>query len=298
MGSAVTAAKILRLDQEAMANALGIAGSQAGGSMEYLADGTFTKRLHPGWAAQSGLLAALLAREGFTGPKTILEGKRGFLQAYSSKPDSSKLLESWGDPFMVKKTSIKPHACCRYKQGPIDGILEIMQRNHLQPSNIERVTLGILKTGFPIIVQPEEQKYNPKSVVDAQFSMPFGAAVAILYGRASLNEYTIKNVNSHEVKEMMDRVQCVKYPELEKDFPKKWPATVTITKKDGQKFTVRIEYPKGDPENPLSWDELIDKFKDLVSSIFSDDTSDKIVDRVRALEDENDLNGLSKLLSK
>ncbi len=296
MGSSITAAKILKLEQKEMMSALGIAGSQAAGSMEFLTDGAFTKRLHAGWAAHSGVVAALLSKEGFTGPETILEGPFGFLHAYSPKSDPAMILTNWGHPYEIMKTSIKPHSCCRYKQGPIDGILKIMGENKIKTSDIDKVTLGILKTGYPIVAKPEELKYNPKSVVDAQFSMPFGAAVAILYGKATLNEYTKENIRSSQAKDMMNKIICVHDPELEKDFPVKWPASVTILTKDGKKYTTKVDYPKGDPENPLTWDELIDKFKNLVSPVFPTAKQNEIINRIRSLEQEDDLNSFSKLL--
>ena len=298
MGAAITAAKILKLNQKAMMNALGIAGSQAAGSMEFLSDGAFTKRLHPGWAAHSGIIAALLARENFTGPGTIIEGRFGFLHAYSSGSKSGKVLQNWGDPWEVLHTSIKPHACCRYNQGPIDGILKIMRENNLDASQIEKVILGILKAGFAIVAEPEEQKSDPKSVVDAQFSMPFGAAVAILYGKATLDEYTLERINSARVKELMGKICCVKDPELEKEFPKKWPASVTLLTKEGKTYSTRIDFPKGDPENPLTWDELIDKFRNLVSPVFFEVKQNEIIERIRSLEKEADVKDFSMLLLK
>jgi 2-methylcitrate dehydratase PrpD len=298
MGAAITAAKILKLNQKAMMNALGIAGSQAAGSMEFLSDGAFTKRLHPGWAAHSGIIAALLARENFTGPGTIIEGRFGFLHAYSSGSKSGKVLQDWGDPWEVLHTSIKPHACCRYKQGPIDGILKIVRENNLDASQIEKVILGILKAGFAIVAEPEEQKSDPRSVVDAQFSMPFGAAVAILYGKATLDEYTLERINSAQVKELMGKISCVKDPELEKEFPKKWPASVTLLTKDGKAYSTRIDFPKGDPENPLTWDELKDKFRNLVSPVFFEVKQNEIIERVRSLEKEEDLKDFLMLLLK
>ncbi len=298
MGAAITAAKILKLDQKAMINALGIAGSQAAGSMEFLSDGAFTKRLHPGWAAHSGIIAALLARENFTGPGTIIEGRFGFLHAYSSGSKSGKVLQDWGDPWEVLRTSIKPHACCRYKQGPIDGILKIVRENNIDASQIEKVIIGILKAGFALIAVPEEQKSNPKSVVDAQFSMPFGAAVAILYGKATLDEYTLESINSARVRKLMGKISCVEDPELEKEFPKKWPAAVTLLTKDGKTYSTRIDYPKGDPENSLTWDELIDKFRNLVSPVFFEVKQNEIIERVKSLENEQDLKVFSLLLLK
>ncbi len=298
MGSAVTAAKILKLDRRGMTNALGIAGSQAAASMEFLADGAFTKRLHAGWAAHSGIVAALLAGEGFTGPASILEGKCGFFHAYSAGSDPSRLLEAWGAPYKVMRTSIKPHACCRYKQGPIDGVLEIMKRHRLKASDIQEVKVGVLKAGYPIVAEPQELKYNPKSVVDAQFSMPFGAAVAVLFGRASLNEYTQEKVESSEVREMMGRISCAQDPDLDKVFPNQWPASVSIATKAGEVFKAHIDYPKGDPENPLTWEQLIQKFNDLTAPVFEESVRVQIVDLVRNLEAEGDPERLTKLLAK
>lgn len=298
MGAAITAAKILGLNQSAMTNALGIAGSMAAGSMEFLSDGTFTKRLHPGWAAHSGIMAALLAGNDFTGPGTIVEGKFGFLHSYSLKSDPEKILRTWGNPYEIMRTSIKPHSCCRYKQGPIDGILKMLRENRLKAADIEKVTLGILKAGFALVAEPEELKRNPMSVVDAQFSMPFGAAVAMLYGKATLDEYTLENVQSSQVKELMDRIHCVENPEIEKEYPKKWPASANIVTKDGKQFSTRIDYPKGDPENSLSWDELIEKFKNLISPVFPMSKQDEIIDRVRSMDQEDDVNSFSMLLLK
>ena len=298
MGAAITAAKILKLGKKEMMNALGIAGSQAAGSMEFLSDGAFTKRLHPGWAAHSGIVAALLARENFTGPGTIIEGRFGFLHAYSPGSNTAKVLQNWGDPYGVLQTSIKPHACCRYMQGPIDGILKIVGENRLDASRVEKVTLGILQAGFALIAEPESQKSNPKSVVDAQFSMPFGAAVAILNGKATLDEFTMEYINLAQVKELMNKVSCVKDAELEEEFPKKWPASVTLKTKDGKTYSTRIDFPKGDPENPLTWDELIAKFRNLIAPVFIEARQKEIIEKVSALEQEQDLNALSILLLK
>ncbi len=296
-GAAAAASKILELDQEQTINSLGIAGSQAAGSMEFLADGSWTKRLHAGWAAHNGVLAALLAERGFNGPATIIEGRFGFLHSYSNGADPAKVLADLGKPFEIVKTSIKPHACCRYKQGPIDGILRIMRENNLKPEEVKQVTLGILKAGFPIVAEPEELKYNPKTLVDAQFSMPFGAAVAILYGKASLNEYTQENLKSVRIKEMMGRVSCVEDPELETAFPRQGPASEELVTEDGRRFSTRIDYPRGDPENPLTWEELLGKFDDLTSTIYPAERREKIVTRVQALEQEPSMKRFCRLFT-
>jgi len=299
MGAAVAAAKVMGLSEEKMLNALGIAGSQASGSMEFLADGAWTKRMHPGWAAHNGIIAALLAKEGYTGPSSIIEGRSGFLHAYSPKSEIGEVLANWGRPFKIIKTSIKPHSCCRYMQAPIDGILKIMSEYSLTPEAIEKVTLGILKTAFPIVVEPKKLKYSPRSVVDAQFSMPFGAAVAIIFGKAGLDEFIQKNVESKKVKEFMSKVECVENPELDKVFPEKWPATVEIKTKNGNTYSTRIEYPKGDPENPLSWDELLGKFYDLTSpTIYTRRKICEIATKISKLENEQRALYFYQLLAK
>jgi len=295
-GSSVAASKIMGLKEEKMTGAMGIAGSQAAGSMEYLAQGAWTKRFHAGWAAHSGMIAAHLARKGFRGPTSIIEGRDGFLHAYSNGADSSKVLEGIGSGFEILHTSVKPHACCRYMQPPIDGILKIVKENDLQPDQVAKVKLGLLRAGAPLIAEPKENKYNPQSIVDAQFSMPFGAAVALLYRRAGLNEFHPSKIRSEEVRQMMKQVEYFVDLDLDRTFPKQWGATAEILTKDGKRYFTKIEYPKGDPENPLSWEEMIEKFHDLSSRVLTRGRRSKIVDQVRRLEEIRDFHKWSPLL--
>lgn len=288
-GAAMTAAKILNLDSQKMVRALGIAGSQASGIMEFRADGSLTHRLHSGWAAHSGVIAALLARKGFTGPSTVIEGERGFLRCYSDGPDVAKVLSGLGDYYEIMRVSTKSYSCCRYEHGPIDGILQITREQNLKAENIEKVTLGILRVGWSIIAEPIELKRNPRSVMDAVGSMPFGAAVTILYGDASVTEHREENLSSPEVKELMARVSCVQDPTLEESFPECWPATVEIATKDGRTFATRVDNPKGDYKNPLSWEELAAKYHSLSSPVYSDSRRREILARVGDLESEKNM---------
>jgi 2-methylcitrate dehydratase PrpD len=295
-GSSMAASKLLGLREKEILSALGIAGSQAAGSMEYLAQGAWTKRFHPGWAALSGMVAAKLAQKGFRGPTSIIEGRDGFLHSYSDGGDESKVLEGVGSQYEILRTSIKPHACCRYMQPPIDAILKIVKENDLPPEKVEKVRVGILQAGAHLIAEPLEEKYTPQSIVDAQFSMPFGAAVAILYRKAGLGEFHLSNIRSEEVKRMMRRVECVTDPDLEKAFPKQWCATAEILTKDGERHFTKVEYCKGDPENPLSWDELIEKFHDLSGRFVTKERRLKILDQVKKLEKIQNLQKWSPLL--
>ena len=296
-GTAVLSSRLLGLDERQTTWALGIAGSQAAGSMEFLAQGAWTKRMHPGWAAHSGLVAAVLAREGFIGPTTIFEGRAGFLHSYTDDADASKALDGLGELFYITRASIKPHACCRYKQGPIDCVLDIVRQHGLSPQEVEKVTVGVLEAGFNVVAAPVDQKSNPQSVVDAQFSMPFGAAVAILYGKATLDEYREDILNLPEVKDLMTRVSCVQDPALEANYPSQWPSWVEINTRDGRRLRADVKYPKGDPENALSWDELKDKFRNLTAPVISSTRQEQIIDMIESLEGVEDIRELARMTS-
>ncbi|HXG20301.1 MAG TPA: MmgE/PrpD family protein [Methylomirabilota bacterium] len=295
-GAAAAAAKLLDLKEEQLLSALGIAGSQAAGLMEFLTDGAWTKRLHPGWAAFSGIHAALLAREGFIGPTTIIEGKAGFLKAYSPRSDPKKITDGLGVDFQILRTAVKPHACCRYTQAPIDATLLVAQEHNIQPHEVQAITVGMLETGIPVICEPAERKRQPLSVVDMQFSLPFGVAVALAKRRAGLAEFTLDMLNDPEVRALMPKVGYARDPELEKNYPQEWPAWVRICLNDGREVSAQVRFPKGDPENPLSWDELIEKYRGLAGVVWPKQKVDTLQHAVRRLERENSLRNFAALL--
>jgi 2-methylcitrate dehydratase PrpD len=295
-GSSVASSKILGLQEEEILNAIGISGSQAAGSMEYLAQGAWTKPFHAGWAAHGGMVAALLSRKGFKGPSSILEGRDGFLHAYSNGADPSRVLEGLDSRFQILRTSVKSHACCRYMHAPIDAVLKIVNENNLRPEQVKKIKVGILRAGAPLIAEPIERKYNPQSIVDAQFSMPFGAAAALLYGKAGLKEFQPSTIQSRPVKEMMRKVECIVDPELDRTFPKQWRATAEILTEDERSYSTTVDYPKGDPENPLSWEEMIERFHDLTGQIMKKDQRLKIVEAVERLDAIKDMREWSSQL--
>jgi 2-methylcitrate dehydratase PrpD len=279
-GAAITSAKLLGLTAEQTLNAVGIAGSMAAGSMEFLAEGAWTKRIHPGLAAQNGIQAALLAGEGFSGPQHILEGRDGFLHGYSRHPIAEKLTDGLGESFEILQTAVKPHACCRYMQGPIDAILALTRENNLDAAAIERIDVAVLQAGWGIVADPREKKYNPESVVDAQFSMPFGAAVAAMDGAAGLDQFTPEKIRSPKIRALTTKVLLIRDPRIEETFPREWPAHVTIETANGQRYEKFVRFPKGDPENPLTWDEMRTKFRTLAGSVISSEQCDRIIQAI------------------
>lgn len=280
-GAAAAAGLALDLDEAQLADALGIAGSQAAGSMEFLTDGAWTKRLHPGWAACAGLHAAALARAGFRAPATIVEGRFGFLAGYSDATDPTAV-SAEGPPALLD-TSIKPHACCRYIQGPIDAVLALRAEHGVAPTDVERIDVGMLEAAFPIVCEPADAKRRPSSVVDAQFSLPFGVAVALARGRAAPEEFALPLLDDPVVRDLMDRVLAVRDPKLDAVYPRTWPAWVRLRLHDGRRLEAHVTHPRGDPENFPTRNELAQKFRTLAGRVLPSAQCERVLASAEAL---------------
>ncbi|MFA5773856.1 MAG: MmgE/PrpD family protein [Ilumatobacteraceae bacterium] len=281
IGAAATASRLLRLSRTQTVWSLGIAADLAAGGLQFLVDGAWTKRLHPAIAARNGLDAALLAAEGFVGTEDGIGGEHGFLATYTDSSDRPLLLAGWpNSPLEVTQTSIKAHACCRYKQGPIDALIAIRVEHHLEISDVQSIEIGLPTVAIPIVAEPTDAKRRPKSVVDAQFSMAFGAAVAIVHGRAGPREYVQEALNDDRILALMDRVMCVGDPSLDVEYPRRWRSWVQVTTRSGSVYRMVTDEPKGDPGNPLTTAELAAKFNELAEPVYDDATRVKIVDAV------------------
>ena len=294
-GAAVAAAKLLRLTEEQMLSAVGIAGSMAAGSLEFLAEGTWTKRLHPGLAAQNGILAANLAGQGFRGPSTILEGRDGFLHGYSRESKPELVTQNLGRDFEILHTAVKPHACCRYMQAPIDALLALALEHDIPAAQVERVEIAVLEAGWSLVCEPRARKNSPVNTVDAQFSMPYGAAVALLHRQAGLDQFAAGNFQSPELNVLMEKVVLRKDPRIEENFPKEWSAIVSVLLAGGKRYEKHVRFPNGDPENPLSWDELAAKFTSLAVRALPRERCNQITTCVRELKPSSDLSEIWKL---
>ena len=267
LGSAAASARLLHLTPQQTNMALGIAGSMASGSMAYLDNGAWTKRLHPGWSSHAGITAARLAEAGFVGPTNILESRYGLLHAYSSAGDIQQLERTTAPEFAIMDVSLKPYACCRYMHGPIDCLLSIRDQHHPTIQHIQRIRCGVVSGGHGLVVDPIEQKRKANTIVDAQFSMPFGAAITLLRGQAGLSVFTEKEIQDPTVQALMQRVECYATPELDDYYPDEWRASASVEMLNGSIFEAKIRYALGDPHNPLSWEQLIARFHDLVQPV-------------------------------
>ena len=186
----------------------------------------------------------------------------------------------------MHRTSIKTHACCRNNQAPIDAILALVREHDLAPEAITRIRVGVLEARWAIVAEPAAEKRRPASVVDAQFSMPFGAAVAVRYRSAGTREHRPEVIAAPEVATLMDRIECYRSPGLEADIPERWPAEVALELADGRVLRERVDFPRGDPENPLSHAEIEAKLCALTRGVLTGDGQQRVIDAVASLGEE------------
>jgi 2-methylcitrate dehydratase PrpD len=291
--AAAATAKLLGLSSRELANAFGIAASQSAGRLEFFSDGAWTKRFHPGWASHSGYVAARLAQAGFTGPRLALEGRDGLLSGYGAADRAGLLGEGLGASFELSQTSVKPHACCRYNQGPIDLAIALASEHDLSPADIARVRVGVVSQAIPIVVEPVERKLAPSNDVDAQFSLPYAIGLGIVLRKATLEEYAEPTLSSPAVRAVAAKVVAEVRPDFDERFPALWPAEVEIETVDGRTLRMQTDFPKGDPQNRLSYAEMCAKFRSLASAVLSDAELDAVEAAVANVERD----GLAPLIA-
>lgn len=286
-GAAVAAGLLLGLDAKQLANAVGIAGGFASGNLECYEDGSFTKRLNPANAALSGVMAARIASTGFAGPKWVFEGGKGFLRSYTDDGVGlpERMLEDLDySRHYILRSAFKPYACCRYNHTPVDGVIGILAENKLTAADIEKITVDVCSMAVRGVVEPRAIKYNPTTVVAAQFSLPFAVSVAALFRNASVNEHTEAKLNDPAVRDMMQRVEMISTGAMNQWQPLDTAANVTILTKDGRTFTKLTRTSRGDPQNPFTAEELKTKFLSLAGMSFSKERAQAVYEAVQKLD--------------
>jgi len=296
-GATVAAGRLIGLDADGLTRAMGIAGGMASGSLEYLADGSWTKRLTPGWAAHGGVVAAGLARAGYVGPASALDGKLGFLHAYSDDPDPSLLTRDLGSEPMLMQVAIKPYGCCRWIHGLIDCAFALAAEHRFSAADVKAIDLGVLSSGSLLIAEPIERKRHPKSVVEAQFSAPFGVAVALVRGKAGASQFSAANMADPDIQWLMERTSCYRDPALDAGFPDRIPSEVRIRLRDGRELKATVDFPKGEPEHWLTRDELVERFVELAGPLVGADVASSLAEGVLALDAGSDLAPIMRALS-
>ena len=267
MGAVAGVGAMLKLTEAQLVNAFGIAGSMAGGIIEYLAEGAWTKRLHPGWAAQSGYRAVRLALAGFQGPRTVFEGDHGFFHGYANlktgagagrgEGDFEALLSGFGTRWVWTTIAFKPYACGTMAHPYIDCARAFRQRGIA----LDRIAGIECETAEGIVHrlwEPLATKQAPQNAYAAKFSIPYAVAVALLKDDAGLSEYTDAQAHSAELRALAAKVRYVVDPA--NPYPKQFTGHVKVTLDDGTVHEHRQAYFKGGVEHPLSDAELRHKF--------------------------------------
>jgi 2-methylcitrate dehydratase PrpD len=249
------------LAPDRIAHAVGIAGSLASGIIEYLADGSSTKRLHAGAAAQSGIRAALLAANGFTGPSTVLEGRHGFYRAFapSRAPDFAPLMDGLGLRWILETVAFKPYACGTMTQPFIDCAIELA-RSNIKAEDIVSMVCEVGEGTVHRLWEPLQQKQAVPNGYAAKFSTPYCIAVGFLDGKAGFEQFTDERVKDPTVRALAATVSYVIDPH--NDYPKNFSGHIRATLKDGTVREVRKPNMRGGAHEPLTDDEVKVKFLD------------------------------------
>ena len=277
------AGRIAGLSAEELENAFGLNGSQAAGSQQYLANGSWNKRAHPGLSAHAGILAVRFAQAGFYGSEAPIEGEDGFLNAYSDDPEPELATAGLGEEYELHETGLKPYPCCRYMHAPLDGVFELISEHGITPENFESASVNIAEAGVGLVGRPIERKRNPKSFVDGQFSMPFGVALAVVAGEATVDSF-LEWCDSYgeEFDRIMDATDVGSSEKVNEVYPEKWCAEVSIETTEGT-YETFVEYANGEPENRMSWDDTIEKYEELTVDL-SSSAADGLLESVRSLD--------------
>ena len=310
-GAAAAAGSLTQLNAAQMLDALGSAGTQAAGLWEFNADGAMSKHLHPGKAAFNGVLSADLARLGFTGATRILEGERGFFRAMSDSFDESRVTEGLGERWTISENCYKLHSCCAHTHTAIDVTLALRARadspavspdqkcgqkwggppgprRAARPGSLSpHILIETYGPGYEIV-----NNMSPQTSYQAKFSIAYCVAVAFLDGRVGLEQFASARLNDPAIAAQIARTEVIVAQDLTAKYPAAWPARVTLTLADGAQLTGASDYPRGNPENPVSTAQLEDKFRALVVPRFGAAVAERVIEAVQSLETRDDVSAV------
>lgn len=282
-GSAAAAANLLHLSDNETLMCYGTAGTQAAGLWEFLNDGAMSKPLHAGKAATAGVFSAYLSKEGFTGASRILEGNKGFCKAMSSSPHYQKICEKLGlEHLKIEDTSFKPYPCCKHTHSSVYAIWKLKNEYKFSVDNIRNLELHVNSLAYNLT-----NDASPKNSNSCRFSIQYCSAMMAVYGQLGIDNFTSKFIEDPKVREVMSEIEVYHDDAMDKIHdanPSKMAAKVIIRLKDGQEFSELVEYPKGDPANPMSWEECKSKFQSLASAIVGKANTECLADLVENLE--------------
>ena len=260
-GSSIGVSSLLGNSINEMSSGLGIVGSMASGIIEYLAEGTSTKRLHPGWAAGCGWQSANFAKSGFLGPRTVFEGQHGVFNSFAKKniePDFSHIISDLGNRWETKNLALKPYACGTMAQPFIDCAIKLRGKI----DNIDKIDKVIASVGEGTVHrlwEPLEEKQNPSTPYGAKFSVPYCISIGLIKGSAGLNEFTDKYLKNSDVIKLASKINYEINPKDE--YPRNYTGKIKLIMEDGTVYSSSQECLRGEKRDPLSTDEVRKRFE-------------------------------------
>jgi 2-methylcitrate dehydratase PrpD len=295
MGSAATASRVMRLSEEQIVDAIGIGYHQSAGNGQCVKDGALTKRLGPGFAVKGGIIAALMAKSGVTGARNSLEGEWGLYRQYMDGDYSREILTAdLGKRFEGLNVVIKPYPCCRGIHPAIDAGLALSIEEDIRSADIKEIVLSVTDAHLQLLCQPLDAKRSPRSPVDAQFSIPWGVALAIIGRRVGLDDFTDSAIKNREVLALTQKMRVEVDNTLHKPGPE--PTRVKIMTNDGKVLAKVVENPLGSLERPMSFEDCARKFADC-ANILGAQRIEKVIEIVGQLERLEDIRELIRLIT-
>ena len=272
-GAAAGSSCLMGLKTEQVIHALGLAGTQSGGIRS--AFGTMAKPFHAGKAAADGLLSAMLAQRNFTGPKDIFEDNSEYVGIFSEEYDSGHIMKGLGKNYHILTNSFKLHAACLLLHPVIDGLLSIKREHNPSPEEIESIELEVAPLCLSVTDKP-----RVVDGVEGKFSLHFCSALAMTKGKLGNREFTDALVNDRRIRDLMKKVRVRGNLSLDEA-----EANVVVGVVNGRRYSRHITAPKGHPRNPMTFDEILEKFKDLNRGVISEERIAEIAEIVKNLQD-------------
>jgi len=295
-GAAAAAGKLLGLEPVQWIDALGLCGSQSSGIIEYLADGTWTKRFHPGWSAHGGVIATMLAREGFRGPATVFEGQHGFYRAFGGADEYPfEKFNELGRTWEIPKLTFKSYPCGSISHPYMDCALTLKQKYAVASERVAEIVCRTAEGPVHRLWEPLADKQRPTSSYGAKFSLPYSIAVMLIRGRAGLEEFSDEAIRDPEVLSLAKKVRYELDPTI--DYPRHFSGHVKIVLADGGILEENQPHPRGGLESPLPPEEIERKFRANARLALSGQQLELIVESVKRLEQLSSITALSDLLS-
>jgi 2-methylcitrate dehydratase PrpD len=296
-GATAGAARLLGLSRAETTRALGIAGSMAAGLFAYLGDGSLTKPIHAGRAAEAGVTAALLARGGGEGPRRIFEDRFGFYAAYydGGGDDLAERVASLGDEWETLRIAYKAYPACHFVHGCLDGAARAHAETGWSAAEIESVSVAVPDPGIPLVLEPLEAKRRPRTDYDAKFSVPYSVAAMLVRGRVDLGSYLEAALTDSDILAVAERVG---YQRRRFDsFPGAFPGWIRVRSRSGFVFECETEFQRGAPENALTDEEVVAKFRRNAALAVEQDVTLTLEQTSKMLEDVRDVRGVFRALA-